>query len=285
MSAHPLAFYLFLLFAILTDGHRAPPCKKLDPTNAAGSGSILNSTRLVLTLECTDCPVFDIGIEKSWKSNDATLIYDLTMSDTRAGNLVWTHADPVDIDRRIPFFPPVDFGSLSPFQRGLNLLAPPSTTVSEYLDGAVESVTPLRVPGAATSIGIANPHRWNISRISYINGLAYTGPGKEIFDIAVVLVYLFQNGTQPVEIVWWEIQDIDDYHKDTSEPQLPTGLELKLLGVEESDYRQQEEEIFITLGVAALCVLLARLVAGCFCGDGFYEYDLLEKDEREVDEE
>ncbi|EKG15715.1 hypothetical protein MPH_07150 [Macrophomina phaseolina MS6] len=289
MCSHPFAFVLFLLFAIFSEGLLASashPATALDPKTAPAHGRIINSTRLVLQVHCKDCPVFDFGVSKTWKGNDAALIYDIGIVDPVRGSLAWTPTDPNDPDRRIPFYPPADFGSLSPFARGINLVARPSITVSEYIDGTVETTTSLRVPGALADVGIANPHRWNITRVSYVNGLAYTGPGHEISDVPVALIYLLQNGAQSFEIVWWEIQDIHEYHKDTSDPQIPVDLERKLLGLEDIDEEPEDAEddeffkepqklnrpqwtllVLITMGVVIACVVVARRCATCVCPD------------------
>ncbi|KAF4308152.1 hypothetical protein GTA08_BOTSDO03921 [Botryosphaeria dothidea] len=300
MVSHPFAFCLFLLFVIFSEGRLAStshPGRMLDPKNASTHGRIINSTRLVVQVECRACPVFDLGASKSWKGNTAALIYDIMLVNPAEGTLAWTPTDPSDPDRRIPFYPPADFGSLSPFARGINLVAPPSITVSEYLDGTIQSTEPFRVPGAVADVGIANGHHWNITRISYVNGLAYTGPGQEIFDVSVALIYLFQNGSRPFEIVWWEIQDIHDYHGDTSDPQIPVGLEYKLLGLEDIDEGEEDntdEPLFkeprkpqwirfavITFGVVIACVVVARRTAHLICPDDYGVHDLDDEESRE----
>ncbi|GME42691.1 hypothetical protein GTA08_BOTSDO03921 [Neofusicoccum parvum] len=144
-------------------------------------------------------------------------------------------------------------------------------------------------------VGIANSHRWNITRVSYVNGLAYTGPGQEISNVSVALIYLLQNGTQPVELVWWEIQDIHAYHSDTSDPQLPIGLERKILGLEQVDDEQETEGgdgeggeqvdrlpwaslAFIAVAVAVACVLVARKMKNGLCEGEGGDYELLDKE-------
>lgn len=77
MVSHPFAFCLFLLFVIFSEGRLAStshPGRMLDPKNASTHGRIINSTRLVVQVECRACPVFDLGASKSWKGNTAALV-------------------------------------------------------------------------------------------------------------------------------------------------------------------------------------------------------------------
>ncbi|KAK8232729.1 hypothetical protein HDK77DRAFT_485146 [Phyllosticta capitalensis] len=157
-------------------------------------------------------------------------IYDLVIPERISQQVLWKTQEPRQPGVHTNFYPPGPFIGATPFTRGVNVVGPPSLTVDDYLAGDSNYV-PLEVPGIVGAVSIPNRFGWNITRVSYINGLCYAnGPGQQdLTNVPVAFVYLLHRPNEQMEIIWWELQDVNEFRVDTSVPKMPPLLDRKLL--------------------------------------------------------
>ncbi|KAK7518432.1 uncharacterized protein IWZ02DRAFT_483381 [Phyllosticta citriasiana] len=229
----------------LSSRHVRGPRRTPDPDFNPGLGSIVGSDRLVLKVNCPNCPLDEAVDGDKWNTNDTALvqrtplrftfaadqwqIYDLIVSVKASQEFRWHVARPQKPGNYAILYPPGPLIGDTPFTPSVNIIGPSSLTVDKYLFGDA-NYFPVEVPGMVKAISIPNRFDWNITQVSYINGLCFANgpdPGN-IINIPVALVYLLHHADLQTEIVWWELQDVNDFRTETSEPKMPPLLERKL---------------------------------------------------------
>ncbi|KAK8223800.1 hypothetical protein HDK90DRAFT_103959 [Phyllosticta capitalensis] len=277
----------------------------LDPAFHPEHGRIISPRHLVLKVDCPDCPLGDLVSDDDWNQKDATLIYDLVIPERISQQVLWKAPEPRQPGVHTNFYPPGPFIGATPFTRGVNVVGPPSLTVDDYLAGDSNYV-PLEVPGIVGAVSIPNRFGWNITRVSYINGLCYAnGPGQQdLTNVPVAFVYLLHRPNEQMEIIWWELQDVNEFRVDTSVPKMPPLLDRKLLHDNRAwlqpqcDCRNLSDQMarWLVFGVLAVVMLIVgayfegRVVQGrdqggcCDCEIGKSDLDSC-TDSDSVDEE
>ncbi|KAK7539622.1 uncharacterized protein J3D65DRAFT_286639 [Phyllosticta citribraziliensis] len=210
------------------------PRKILDSAFDSEHGRVDDPHRLILKLDCPNYPLDRVADSDKWATNDATLIYDLIVFDKATGELRWSVERPQEPGIHAGFHSPGPLVGANPFNPSVNIIGPSSLTVEEYLIGDANAI-PLDVPVVTETVSIPNRFNWNITRVSFINGLCFAnGPDStDPINIPVVLAYLLHHANRKAEIVWWELQDVNDFRAETSDPKMPPLLDRRL----SHDYR------------------------------------------------
>ncbi|KAK8159682.1 hypothetical protein IWX90DRAFT_307838 [Phyllosticta citrichinensis] len=221
------------------------PRRILDSAFDSEHGRVDDPHRLFLKLDCPNCPLDGVVDSDKWNINDTTLvrsfqlrstftpdlcqIYDLIVSDKASEELQWNVERPQEPCIHAGLYPPEPLVGAIPFNPSVNFIGPSSLTVDKYLIGDANS-TPLEVPVITETVSIPNRFNWNITRVSYINGLCFAnGPDStDLINIPVALVYLLHQANRKAEIVWWELQDVKDFRAETSDPRMPPLLDRRL---------------------------------------------------------
>lgn len=213
-----------LPFCLLSRNVRRPR-GILDSAFDSEHGRAGDPHRLVLKLDCPNCPLDGVVDSDKWNIDDTTLIYHLVVSGEASEELQWNVERPQEPGIHARFYLPEPLAGATPFAPRISIIGPSSLTVDKYLIGDTSSA-PFEIPVITEAVGIPNRFNWDITRVSlsFANGPDST----DLINIPVALVYLLHHANRKAEIVWWEVQDVNDFRAETLDPKMPQLLDRKL---------------------------------------------------------
>ncbi|KAF2491327.1 hypothetical protein BU16DRAFT_620924 [Lophium mytilinum] len=217
----------FLLLAVYTITVRSSPiAKSQNVLQGPQAGQIINSTRLVLKLDCPECSVD--------KSAPSSLIYDFSITNLYPPTVVWTptHVALEDSKSNHPFFPPTS-SSLGRASHPL-LTIPSSFSLDAYIQDPTPWTDYSMHAGIVDSFLIPNSSPWNITRVSFVL--------RTLDSVPIAVIYLLNSlpggatMRKRMDFVWWELVPAGEYYEDAKaavqKPKanrpLPAGLATKL---------------------------------------------------------